>query len=63
MPGQVYTDDDTIANDCLLLRRVIINEPGWVTEKNGQLRPSSCAFSDDPEDGSPMSVTFQERVI
>ena len=49
-----YTDDPTIENDEVLLRRV----PHWhyYFDKNlGRRRPSSAAFEDHPN-GSPMSA-------
>lgn len=40
------TDDTTVADDELLLRR-ICDVPQWISEKNGSLRPSSAAFIDN----------------
>lgn len=58
-----YKDDETISNDCLLLRR-IPSKPNLniVWDGNKQCyRPSSASFENHPN-GSPMSIVLSDAL-
>ncbi len=53
-------DDESITDDCLLLRRI----PNWhfhEDSREDRMRPSSAAF-EDGENGSPMSVYLKDEL-
>lgn len=58
MAAQGYTDDPTIGDDVLLLRRIPSNPPLWVVwdDNEQQWRPSSAAFQD--QEGSSVSIVL-----
>ncbi len=61
MSGAGYEDDESIRDDCELLRRVQVKPEFTVVwdENLGRWRPSSAAFRDHPN-GSPMSVVLRD---
>lgn len=61
MASHEYTDDPTIGNGEIVLRRIPL-QPGTqiIWDNNlGSWRPSSAAFKDHPN-GTPMSVSLQK---